>query len=206
MKRKKITKKEALAEVIRLLIKFNVIRGSAVVHEDRIVVNGDVVFDNKIFNVEQCFTQYSDILKKYIVDNNIQTQIGVLPPFVTFESISGSMYCSFCGLKSLTGFPSFVGNNLYLNANRLDNTSLTDFPKYVEGNVTLCNNQITQMSHSQCIINGSLSLENNPIISLIGIPKVYGDIDVDISLTGHNNHVFNEPNLVSCKSLNINNR
>lgn len=110
-----------------------------------------------------------------------------------------SFDCSDNKLTTLEGAPEWVGNNCWIERNRL--ISLEWFPKYVGGRkIILYDNQLKNLIGLPKEFEMSLDISGNPLESLEGIPKKLDDVDMRFIFDEYRNFKFTYKDVIKvCK-------
>ena len=96
-----------------------------------------------------------------------------------FKEITGSLYCSGIGLKTLDGFPEKVGGHFDGSHNEL--TTLHGGPTDVGGLCDCSHNRLKSLDGSPDKVEGCFDCSNNPLKSLEKRPKhIGGDFITDV--------------------------
>ena len=104
--------------------------------------------------------------------DNILSKIPLL-----FNKISGNLFIYSCGLKTLEGFPNYIGGDLDISLNNL--TSLDGCPEYIGGSLICYRNKLTSLYGCPNYIK-NIHCSNNKITTLIGIPNIVdGNLTLD---------------------------
>ena len=95
---------------------------------------------------------------------------------IDFSRVDGLFFASNCNLKSLKGFPYWIGKELILNNNSIKN--FIDGPSYVGGDLIIRNNKLVSFDGAPSKIAGNLDITNNKtLISLHAISKNIKSMD-----------------------------
>lgn len=95
---------------------------------------------------------------------------------IDFSKVDGLFFASNCNLKSLKGFPYWIGKELILNNNSIKN--FIDGPNYVGGDLIIRNNKLVSFDGAPSKIAGNLDItKNKTLISLHAISKNIKSMD-----------------------------
>jgi hypothetical protein len=93
-----------------------------------------------------------------------------LPDYIQFNEIYGSLYCVDSKLRSLKGFPKFVGYNFDCDRNEL--ITLEGCPSSVLGSFTCNKNKLISLKGCPELLEEHFMCEDNQLTTLEGCPKI----------------------------------